>query len=46
MQDLVSLCNQVDVYRFRRPWSLEQMEQQLEPVLDEILAPERKRYAT
>ena len=43
MQDLVSLCSQIDVYRFCRPWSLEQMEQQFKPVLDEILAPEIKR---
>ena len=39
MQDLVNLCNQIDVYRFRRQWSLEQMEQQLEPVLNEIKMP-------
>ena len=39
MQDLVNLCNQINVYRFRRQWSLEQMEQQLEPVLNEINMP-------
>ena len=46
MQDLVSLCSRIDVYRFRRPWSLEQMEQQLAPVLDEILAPAKKRFTS
>lgn len=46
MNDLASLCTQIDVFRFSRPWSLEQMEQQLEPLLDEILTPESKRYAT
>lgn len=36
MQNLVKLCNQVDVYRFRRQWALEQMELQLNPLIDKI----------
>lgn len=43
MQDLITLCGQIEVYRFRRPWSLEQMERQLEPVLEEILTPDNER---
>lgn len=36
MRDLVKLSNQIDIYRFRRQWSLQQMERQLDPLLEEI----------
>lgn len=41
MHNLIKLCNQVDVYRFRRRWSLDQMEAQLTPLIDRIREAER-----
>lgn len=38
MRECICLAQQIRVYRFRRPWSLEDMEQSLEPLLAEIQA--------
>ena len=36
MRECIRLAQQINVYRFRRPWSLEDMNQNLKPLLDEI----------
>lgn len=38
MSESVRLAQQVRVYRFRRPWSLDDMDKSLEPLLNEINA--------
>lgn len=38
MSECIRLAQQIRVYRFRRPWSLEDMDQNLKPLLDEINA--------
>ncbi|RUR35561.1 hypothetical protein [Vreelandella populi] len=38
MHECIRLAQQINVYRFRRPWSLEDMNQNLKPLLDEIQA--------
>ena len=37
MADLLSLCSRIEVYRFRRHWSLDAMDEQLAPLLDAML---------
>lgn len=34
MADLLALCSRIEVYRFRRHWSLDAMDEQLTPLLD------------
>lgn len=34
MADLLALCSRIEVYRFRRHWSLDAMDEQLAPLLD------------
>lgn len=34
MADLLRLCSRIEVYRFRRHWSLEAMDEQLTPLMD------------
>lgn len=36
MKECIRLAQQIRVYRFRRPWSLANMDQNLKPLLDEI----------
>jgi hypothetical protein len=38
MRESIRLAQQIRVYRFRRPWSLEDMDKNLKPLLDEIQA--------
>ncbi|WP_146876649.1 hypothetical protein [Halovibrio variabilis] len=38
MQEGIRLAQQIRVYRFRRPWSLDDMDKNLKPLLDEIQA--------
>jgi hypothetical protein len=38
MRECIRLAQQIRVYRFRRPWSLDDMEKNLKPLLDEIQA--------
>ncbi|MFB9868661.1 hypothetical protein [Vreelandella sulfidaeris] len=38
MRECIRLAQQIRVYRFRRPWSLDDMDQNLKPLLDEIHA--------
>ena len=37
MADLLALCSRIEIYRFRRHWSLEAMDEQLKPLLDAML---------
>ena len=37
MDDLLTLCSRIEVYRFRRHWSLSAMDEQLAPLLDAML---------
>ena len=37
MADLLTLCSRIEVYRFRRHWSLSAMDEQLAPLLDAML---------
>lgn len=41
MADLLALCSQVRTYRFRRHWSLSDMDQQLAPLLAAMQVPSR-----
>ena len=34
MADLLKLCSSIEIYRFRRHWSLQAMDEQLKPLLD------------
>jgi len=38
MRECIRLAQQIRVYRYRRPWSLDDMDQNLKPLLDEIQA--------
>lgn len=38
MQECIRLAQKIRVYRFRRPWSLDDMDNSLKPLLDEIKA--------
>ncbi|MFA7486663.1 MAG: hypothetical protein WCY72_01085 [Lysobacteraceae bacterium] len=47
MADLLKLCSSIEIYRFRRHWSLDAMDEQLKPLLDAMLvADERIAEAT
>ncbi len=37
MSELVALCQQIKIYRFRRQWNLEDLESQHQPLLDQLL---------
>ena len=37
MADLLALCSRIEIYRFRRHWSLGAMDEQLKPLLDAML---------
>lgn len=38
MRDLIAVCQQIKVYRFRRQWNLDDLEDQHRPLLDQLLA--------
>lgn len=42
MRESIRLAQQISVYRFRRPWSLYDMDKSLKPLLDEISAQANK----
>ena len=43
LYDSARLAGQIDIYRFRRPWSLDEMNASVEPLLQRILQSSQAR---